>query len=178
MLIKYLKPLSSHLLIALILKWTFWLDDVNWGEVMIGHTKATHPLRTMSSKINGSHAASRLAPPCCQQDVASSMWWNEDRKTSESTQMQSFRLPVTFMLLPAVRRHSAARQRPWPQPAAQWPCCAGRPGTLPGECFPPASHSTALRGRAVARRWRTEGKKMSKSCGVREDREEEEEYEE
>lgn len=28
MLIKYLKLLSSHLLIVLILKWTFWLDDV------------------------------------------------------------------------------------------------------------------------------------------------------
>lgn len=68
MVFKCLKPSSGQLLVVLFLKWTFWLHSVNKGEVMRGQTKKirTNPLRTMSGKLNGSHAVSRLTLPCGQ----------------------------------------------------------------------------------------------------------------
>ncbi len=62
----------------------------------------------------------------------------------------TFQLLVTFLLLPAVRRRSAGRERPSPLPEAQWPRCARHPATPPGECFPPASRNTARWGPAAA----------------------------
>lgn len=53
------------------------------------------------------------------------------------------RFAATLLILPAVRRCSAGRERPSPQPAARWPRCARRPAIPPRVCFPPASRNTA-----------------------------------
>lgn len=55
-------------------------------------------------------------------------------------------------LLPGVQRCSVCRACRSPGPAARWPHCENPPGTPPGECFLPASHSTAQPGQAATRR--------------------------
>lgn len=60
-----------------------------------------------------------------------------------------------------MKRGSVCRVWWSPGPAAQWPRYANHLGTPPGECFLPASHSTARPGLAATRHWRTTGMNTS-----------------